>query len=95
MQQNFPDDLQQAINEVYLWVKAGCTQHEYLHAGARICANISWISGYEQEQEEVCGLLFGENKYPFNNGVHDYINETNKFANLKRLAWLNSHQTAE
>lgn len=93
MQQNFPHDLQQAINEVYLWVKAGCTQHEYLHEGAGICANISWISGYTQE--EVCDLLFGENKYPFNTGQDDYITEFDKFANPQRLAWLNANQTAE
>lgn len=93
MQQNFLNDLQQAINEIYLWVKAGCPPHKYLHAEAGLCANISWLMGYKQG--EACKLLFGENRYPFNSGRLDYLDETNKFTNPKRLAWLKAHQTVE
>ena len=93
MQQNFPHDLQQAINEVYLWVKAGCPSHEYLTAVAGICPNIVWLTDYELN--EICELLFGENRYPFNTGVYDYVTEANKFDNPKRLAWLNANQTVE
>lgn len=93
MQQNFPIDLQQAINEVYLWVKAGCPLNVYLFAEAGICANVSWISSYEQG--EVGELLFGETEYPFNADCHDYSREANKFANPQRLAWLNANQTVE
>lgn len=88
-----PDDLQQAINEIYLWVKDGCPEHNYLDACAGICSNVSWISCYESG--EVNELLFGDNEYPFDGDRFSYNTCTNKYTNPKRLAWLKEHQTVK
>lgn len=85
------DDLQEAINEIYLWVKDGCPAHSCLDTCVGICSNVSWISCYESG--EVNELLFGEDEYPFNNENLKYFEEDNKFTNHKRLAWLLKHQT--
>ena len=55
-----PDDLQQTINEIYLWVKDGCPRHTDLNTCAGICSNVSWISSYGSI--EVNELLFGDNE---------------------------------
>lgn len=88
-----PDDLQQAINKIYLWVKDGCPAHSYLDTCVGICSNVSWISCYESS--EVNELLFGDNEYPFDDDWFSYNACTNKFTNPKRLAWLQEHQTVE
>lgn len=93
MEQYFLYDLQQGINEVYLWVKAGCPEHKYLDTQAGICTNLGWLTGYSPST--ISALLFGNDEYPFNGGRHDYSNETNKFANPQRLAWVKEHQTVE
>ena len=93
MQQDSPDALQQAINEIYLWAKAGCPPHKCLTAVAGICSNLGWLTGYRPSA--IGELFFGEDEYPFNGDWLDYGNETNKFTNPQRLAWLKTHQTVE
>lgn len=88
-----PDDLQQVINEIYLWIKDGCPRHKYFDTCAGICSNIAWITKWEAV--EVNEYFFGENEYPFNSGWFEYNNEQNKYTNLKRLAWLQKHQAVE
>lgn len=90
---HIPDDLQQAINEIYLWVKDGCPEHKYLYVCAGICSNVSWISSYNSN--EVNELLFGDNEYPFDGDWFSYRTCANKFTNPKRLAWLQELQTVE
>lgn len=90
---HIPDELQQAINEIYLWVKAGCPEHKYLDTCAGICSNVCWISSYGSI--EVSELLFGDNEYPFDGDWFSYNACTNKYTNQKRLAWLKEYQTVE
>lgn len=89
---HIPEDLQQAINELYLWVKEGCPDHKDFDCCAGICSNVSWFLG---DSAEVAPLLFGDNEYPFNTCWQEYNSESNKFTNPKRLAWLQEHQTVE
>lgn len=88
-----PDDFQQAINKIYLWVKNGCPEHDYFDVYFGLCTNIMFAANCG------CGdisyILFKGNEYPFNDNPSDYFNEDNKYTNPKRLAWLKEHQTVE
>lgn len=89
-----PEEIQQAINEIYLWVKDGCPEHETLKKHYGLCWNISGLSC--SLYEEIPVLFWKGKKYPFNHGSEDqFFDEQNKFTNPKRLAWLQEHQTVE
>ena len=90
---NISESFQQALNELYLWVKAGCPPHKDFDCCAGICSNLSFVSDYEST--EINSMLFGENEYPFNTCWQEYKSENNKFTNPKRLVWLKEHQTVE
>ena len=92
---HIPEDIQQALNQIYLWVKDGCPEHDLLDTCAGICSNISWVLNYEYDCAEVNEMLFGEDETPFNADGRDYNKELNKFTNPKRLAWLQEHQTVK
>lgn len=90
---HIPDDLQQAINEIYMWVKEGYPKHDYFDTYIGLCSNLSFVSDYEST--EINSMLFGENEYPFNSKPGNYHEEDNKYTNPKRLTWLQKHQTVE
>lgn len=90
---HIPDDLQQAINEIYLWVKDGCPQHKYFSTDAGLCSNIGWVT--KRYSVDINTYFFGEDEYPFDGDWFSYNACTNKYTNPKRLAWLKEHQTVE
>ena len=90
---HIPDDLQQAINEIYLWVKEGYPEHKDFYIGVGLCSNIDWVTKWCSV--DINKYFFGEDEYPFNTNYLEYNAELNKYTNPKRLAWLQKHQTVE
>lgn len=89
----FSPDLQQAINQIYLWVKDGCSEVSYFSKGSGLCFNIAGITNLASD--EVNNTLWKNQEFPFDGSWFAYSACKNKYTNPKRLAWLQEHQTVE
>lgn len=91
--QNYPEDIQQAINDIYAWVQQGCPEHDVFDTCYGLCHNIIESTDWNYSSEEIQSLLFNGEEYPFNIDWKDYSNELH-YSNPKRIAWLKANATA-
>jgi len=86
-----------------LWINSEFPDRAYVNISSGLCEHLHWfmLSQHIHSSNERIELLremkqqFKDaglhSDLPFNDSLYDYQSEPNKYANAKRVAWVNKH----